>query len=101
MTDKADLFARLQSLEHKFTAYFGSESKDVFEAVWSVRAKVHSSARMLIETAADERADRPDNKSIQDWQNDIWYGLVEGDELSKKIAGVVEKMEKICAPHLK
>jgi hypothetical protein len=91
-------FADLHAKRYRMKALNGDRSEAAFNKMDEALNNVMVAARMLISTADEDRAPRP--QAATKWEAEIWGIGDEKDEVAKKINEAVALMEAVCRPLL-
>lgn len=94
-----EIIAKLMSRQYRMIAWFGRQASDPFlqlsKAIWSVKVAAH----MLVNNVGRAEG-RVDPERFQKWEEKIWDGYADSDEIAKKVDDSVAAIEALCQPVL-
>ena len=95
LSNKDDVFSRLQTLRTLCNLYFEGNPDSPFEKVLEVRSSFVFDARALI------RHKDPIPQKLRDKWEDTIYQEKEDDPIGKKLTEAMDEIQTVCGPYLK
>jgi len=100
LTRDKELFARLQTLQYPFAAYFGEPMRGPFLALREIHVLLVSAASMLIHITHGDKRQQGYEHSFAPLLNDLGWGASRPDDTDRKIDKAVADLEAVCRPVL-